>query len=377
MGMLIRIFLASVLISLQIGSAGAATGAPNPQEFISLLKDKKYEALDARLTSYQKAFEADFRQEKDVQLAFLSFHRTDPSLEVYLSEWIAQSPRSYAAHLARGMYYSAVAFKKRGIQVASETTEGKFSGMQLYLSKAQEDLMAAIKINPQLMPAYSVMIFIPMAFGLKDQTKTIIDEALKQNPYSFSARWSYLVSLEPKWGGSYRAMEEFLQQARPYFSENPYLKVLNGRVFAAHGDHAKAWSTTLFYYDKALAHGEHPYYYLRRGESLYHLQRYQEAIDPLDKALQLRPGYPDALKMRGLSHWGAGNYDKSLEDLNAAVATDPTDHKLIYAKGRLHEHFKKYKSAVEDYEKAIELSPTNAKYRESRKRVQQAIEQSR
>lgn len=374
--MVSRIFLVSLLICLQVGSAGA-TEPPNPEEFISLLKHKKYDALDARLTGYQKAFEADFRQEKDVQLAFLSFHRTDPSLEVYLSEWIAQSPRSYAAHLARGMYYSAVAFKRRGTQFSSETTAGQFRAMQQYLSKAQEDLMAAIEINPQLMPAYSVMVFIPMAFGLKDQTKAIIDEALRRNPYSFSARWSYLVSLEPKWGGSYGAMEELIREARQYFSENPYLKVLNGLVFAARGDHAKAWSTTLFYYDKALAHGEHPYYYLRRGESLYHLRRYQEAIDPLDKALQLRPGYPDALKMRGLSHWGAGNYDKSLEDLNAAVATDPTDDALIYSRGRLHEHFKKYKSAVEDYEKAIELSPTNTKYRESKTRAQQAIEQNR
>lgn len=365
-----------LLIFTSTASAVAATEIPNRQELVALLKHKKYDLLDTRLTSYQKVFQADFRQENNVDVAFWTFFRTDPSLETYLNEWISEYPRSYAARLARGVYYSAVAFKKRGTKVASETTGRQMSGMQLYLGKAQKDLTVAIEINPKLIQAYAMMIYIPMAFGLRAQTKAIIEEALERNPYSLSARWSYLVSLEPRWGGSFREMEDFIRQARPYYMKNPELKVLNGRVLAARGDHATTYGKALFYFNKALAHGKHWYFYRRRGEILNHLQRYREAIASLDKALERRPVDPRALRLRGLSHWGAGNYDKSIADLTAAIGTDPTDHELINTRGGVHYHFHKYKPAFEDFERALRLNPRNAKYLENKKKALQAIKQS-
>jgi len=357
-----RTLLIALMICLPIGPAGAQSEVPQAQELIALLKEEKYEMLDAHLTRYQNAFEADFRQEKNVQVAFLSFQRTDPSLERYLSEWIIRFPKSYSGRLARGLYYGAVGINKRGSRVASKTTATQVSGMQLYFSKAQEDLRAALEMNPQLMPAYTFMIFIPMVFGLRDQTKAIIDEALRKNPYSFSARWSYLASLEPRWGGSYREMEDFIAQARPYYGKYPYLIVLNGKIFAARGDEATNWGTTLFHYDKALAYGEHWHYYLGRGKSLYHLQRYGEAVVALDRALQLWPGFGDALKLRGLAHWGVGNYEKSLKDLTAVIDMDPTHHELINARGELHFAFERYRDALKDYEEALRLSPDNQAY---------------
>ena len=87
--------------------------------------------------------------------------------------------------------------------------------------QAAKDLQTAITKNPALMPVYSRLISIAMASEMPFTPFEIFQKAEKIDKRNYYVRATYMLSLRPRWGGSYDAMAEFGRYAIRYVDLNP------------------------------------------------------------------------------------------------------------------------------------------------------------
>jgi tetratricopeptide (TPR) repeat protein len=100
-----------------------------------------------------------------------------------------------------------------------------------------------------------------------------------------------------------------------------------------------------------------PELYFFRGIAWMQLQRFDEAIDDLTKAIDLRPDYFRAWQNRGLAWSNRRKYDKAVRDLNHAIGLRPNHSSTYRHLGFALLQTKDYDQAVEVFNKAIELEP--------------------
>ncbi|HVV04309.1 MAG TPA: tetratricopeptide repeat protein [Puia sp.] len=100
-----------------------------------------------------------------------------------------------------------------------------------------------------------------------------------------------------------------------------------------------------------------PELYFFRGIAWMQLQRNDEAIDDLTKAIDLRPDFFRAWQNRGLAWSGKRKYDKAIRDLHHAIGLRPNHPSTYRQLGNALLQVKDYDQAVEVFNKAIELEP--------------------
>jgi tetratricopeptide (TPR) repeat protein len=266
-----------------------------------LFQNKIYPSLNAKLLEYQTAFEQDNQEETNVYDAFDTFSSAVPLYEAILNSWIQQYANTYQPYVARAQYYSACGGAARGTKWAKETTEKQFQEMRRYYSLALEDMKSALTLNPKLDICYSMMITIGMCVSDDRLKKNALAEALKYNPYGFHVRDVYLYSLTPRWGGSYQAMEEFCDEAEKYATYNPQLKSLRSRIFSDKArvfEYESNYEEAVQYFTKALGYRDFADYYEERGDCYYALEKYKDALNDYDNALDLKPNNPEYMRRK-------------------------------------------------------------------------------
>lgn len=103
--------------------------------------------------------------------------------------------------------------------------------------------------------------------------------------------------------------------------------------------------------------------YLSYGHALIKLDRSDEALVYLEKAVKLEPGNFEAHNNLGYALFLAGRTQEAYESLKTALALNP-HHATIYNNlGRVYEKFGKEAKAFEYYKLAIEIEPNHAEAR--------------
>jgi len=202
--------------TVQTEGADAAAGQAKREiaESRSLLKAGRYAELDQRMNAYQEAYRAGTLDELELLRAFNAFLLADPALAAHFDAWLTSFPGSYAARMARGIYYFKCGVQTRGTRFAAHTTEEQFRGMKLYLEKSRQDFEATLAMDPKPMLSYNFLIRINMEYGRHADARSTLDAALKLDPIALLARRPYMISLETRWGGSLNEMLDFLEQSR-------------------------------------------------------------------------------------------------------------------------------------------------------------------
>ena len=100
--------------------------------------------------------------------------------------------------------------------------------------------------------------------------------------------------------------------------------------------------------------------YFLRGNMMYTLKRYKEAVIAYDKAIRLKPDYVDVYVNRGLAKYRMGQNFAAIADYNEAIRLKP-DLPFAYVnrgviKGRMGQYF----AAITDCDTAIRLKPDYA-----------------
>ena len=109
--------------------------------------------------------------------------------------------------------------------------------------------------------------------------------------------------------------------------------------------------------------------YFRRAYKNDDLGKHEEAIEDLNKAIELKPDYALAYNNRGIAYNNLGQYDRAIEDYDKAIELNPDYAHAYYNRGYSYDDLKQYDRAIEDYDKAIELDPNDADYYTNRARA--------
>jgi len=96
-----------------------------------------------------------------------------------------------------------------------------------------------------------------------------------------------------------------------------------------------------------------------KGRCLNRLKRYDEALDCLDKAIEIDSYYPRAWLYQGNVFNSLKRYEECLVSYDQAIALDENDQLAWYWRGNVLNNLKRYDEALVSYDRAIELDPND------------------
>jgi len=407
MVMRFRIILSSVIVILMFFTASGAASAQESRKdgygylidtvdshkIRQLLNDKQFKELNELLASAQKDCLRDFRKEYNIADAVKVFSRT-AGIEDLLNEWVKDYAQEWQPYIARAGFYFGLAWASRGEKWAKDTTDQRFKGMSDYLSKARADINSALKLDPKILPAYIMLIcmnkmvsdYLPnylRLIGINKAAGEDLDNALVYKkaiaifPLSFTLRLEYLYALEPRWGGSYEAMESLVAQNQAVAKQNPRLKLLEGVIAWDQGNAAwdgldknKDKDKALALYNTALTAGDYWLFYEARATLYRSLKDYSKAVNDIDRAIELRPQEPDNYYERAIIQFNLKNFEESLNNIETAADIDQLKpeyrelrqrlSKKLVAQGYEATKQKRDDGVINLYDWALKFDPKNA-----------------
>jgi tetratricopeptide (TPR) repeat protein len=100
--------------------------------------------------------------------------------------------------------------------------------------------------------------------------------------------------------------------------------------------------------------------FYKRALVLYEIEKYDLAIKDLDDAIKLNPEY-DYYLLRGMVYQIMNQYVLSVTDLNYALSLDSTEDAFYY-RAYSYVMLKDYTKALSDFKSTIQFSPKNAEH---------------
>jgi tetratricopeptide (TPR) repeat protein len=156
----------------------------------------------------------------------------DPLLLSHLNLWLAHEPQSAIAHLLRGRYYRQAGWGARSENTASSVPKPRMDEFESDMALARADIQAAIKLNPRNPWSYYEMMDTLAGQGNTPEIQAAFLAGIKVYPNYYELYRMRLSSLTPKWGGSVKAMYDFVDQ---YASKTPAsspLRLLHLQLYA-------------------------------------------------------------------------------------------------------------------------------------------------
>src|SRR5579863_3527977 len=143
-------------------------------------------------TLAQHAYARGAINDEQLREVFRGFYFTTPTLASNFDEWIAQFPRSYVAHLARGIYYKKIGQELRGGQAASETSREQFRAMEQAFVKASTDLEESLSLDPKPLLTYVHQLTIDQLLGRGAEERAILERSIALDNNNYVVRDAYM-----------------------------------------------------------------------------------------------------------------------------------------------------------------------------------------
>jgi tetratricopeptide (TPR) repeat protein len=97
--------------------------------------------------------------------------------------------------------------------------------------------------------------------------------------------------------------------------------------------------------------------FLCKGNSLYGLEKYEDAIDCYEKAIELASNYSAAYFNRANSHKSLGQFQKAIQSYDKAIELNPNDEASFFNRAICLQKLGKYEEAITSYNRVLELNP--------------------
>jgi tetratricopeptide (TPR) repeat protein len=209
-------FVISLLALLALAAHAKAeeVATPTQAEALGWLMQDRFVELDARYGAIQQAYRDHRISDVELRAAFRVFYATDADLDAHYAAWVAQSPRSYVAHLARGIYYKKVGAERRGVGFIDQITPAQIEGMEAANKVAAQEFTASLALDDKPILTYLHSIDLDMDSGNKTQARQWLDRAIAIDPDDFVVRVKYMGALQTRWLGSVEEMKAFLAECR-------------------------------------------------------------------------------------------------------------------------------------------------------------------
>lgn len=339
----------------------------------NLLVDMKFEELEKYLKQIDETYKKDITKEDLLFTVYDTFGIEDESYLKFFNTWLEAIPNSYNAYLARAIYYYHMGYHERGHKWISETKDEQIDKMYEYFKKSYHDLDKYFELNGESIVSYSILIRIHTKTGESDKIKQLVRKALKLNNNSYRIRARYLISITPRWGGSYAQMYRFLESSDLNIKAYPKLKVLYGYKDI---DKAQVASISSRYNDanqflkeSLELSGEYDGILFELGKNNIRREKYKEAVIQLSKAIKLNPERSDFFYWRSKAYQNLENINNAIDDILYAYELTPykeniKKRKLYLARvlnSQAYKLRKKYlaNEAIEKYTLALQLDLNN------------------
>lgn len=99
--------------------------------------------------------------------------------------------------------------------------------------------------------------------------------------------------------------------------------------------------------------------WLERGDDLFQLQRYKEAISAYDRVIQAKPDDYLAWFKRGIALENLKRYEDAVESFQQVVQLHPEDYLAWFKRGGVLEKLNRHQEALQAYEQVVQLQPDN------------------
>jgi tetratricopeptide (TPR) repeat protein len=334
---------------------------PSEAPFAALLKSGDFATLEQKVEAVQRDYEARKVDEGCVYAVFHTFQAA--KLETDVTRWAQERPRSWAAVAARGLSQHAQGNRARGGATIRETAPQQLLEMESRLAAAERDYRSALAQRPRFLPLYSYLIDIAQKRGDQEMARTVLEEALRQDPATFFVRDSYMGVLQPKWGGSWEAMEHFAQSAQAHVGENPHLVTLLGDTPAARAYERvlrRDWPGARDLYTEAMRFGSEPLWLSMRAKAYQKMDQCPAAVADLTEAIRLDPTWAELHAERAWCRKTLGQGDAAFEDYARAVELAPDTYWMVTAYATALERALRPRDAVAVYEKFLATHPDHA-----------------
>jgi tetratricopeptide (TPR) repeat protein len=100
--------------------------------------------------------------------------------------------------------------------------------------------------------------------------------------------------------------------------------------------------------------------WLKYGNRLWRLGRFQEAVSALDRAIQLKPNFYQAFYVKGLALSAQDRFSDAIAAFDSAVRLEPRFYEAWRMKAQMLEQMKRYPEALTAIGKAIQMQPNDS-----------------
>ena len=300
-------------------------------ELLALLRAQQFDELTRRVESAQAAFEADPAREELVAQTWDTFATSDPSITPLLEAW-AEASESYAPRVALGIHHRRSGWDARGPRLPSKTSRDQFDAMGRHFERAHESLSLALAKHPRLAIALENLINIAKSHSSSEtDARQLVERAAQVCPSCVGPPYEHLLAVNPRWGGSEAEMEQYLADLAPRIAKLPPLAVLRGAIadnrgFASWTD--EDYAASVRHYDEALRHGNYWRYRRYRGQSLYWLGRYDEALVDIEFWVDHGTRTAEALMWKTYTLGKLRRYREAADAIDLARRFEPTDSEI-------------------------------------------------
>ncbi len=305
-----------------ISSSERAVPPPSQSETLALLNTERFAELDARFSAIQANYRNRVISDEQLRNAFRVFYDTDVALQVKYDAWVGKFPKSYVARLARGVYYRKTGQNRRGGEIIANTTDSQLQGMDATFALAMKDLKASAALDKRPLLTIFNEMSVAIFEGDTREIRGLLDQSLRMDPQNVIIRHEYMMSLEPRWGGTVEQMSAFLEESRNAGLSKPKLQLLEAVIISDRADGFKDagdYPAAEREYRKAVALGSDDCFKCLASVLLLQ-NKPQEAIPFLSRVANEDPRDDENLALRGQTYLQIGNATAGTADMIAAAA---------------------------------------------------------
>jgi len=208
-----KVFMIMIMF-LSFGLFTTTSFAQGGTNLLGMLKAKEFEKLESATKQIQSKFEKGALTDIELRNIYRQFYDLNNETLNNIQEWKRKFPSSYAAYLIRGTYLKRKGFDARGGKYISETPIENQKKMLEYHDVAKTELTTSLKLTKKPFLSVFHLLDISKAEGDEKTSLELLESANKMLPSNTLVRNRYMQSLEPRWGGSYEQMKDFIAKSK-------------------------------------------------------------------------------------------------------------------------------------------------------------------
>ena len=327
------IFIVCLQLSLEPASIShAAWIVELPQKdrqiLLNHLRTSQFSKPNQHYTDLQRQYESGLINDRDLTLQYQAFYDTSSEIEILLNQWVHEDSESYPARLARGIYYASVGESRRGSDVIRNTPNVKLLELNRYLDLSNRDIVDSLPLTKK--PIVSVLQLLKSSKHRdgKQANRMWMEYANRIDSKNYGPRRQYMISLTPRWGGSYDEMWSFLKECQAQQIPSEYLKVFESRI----------------YLDQAQMEQNQP------GKKLVLYRKVVSLLEGIDVQDKL-----DALKGIVDNRNSSQSLTEFLPEIEAILHIMPTDLRALSYRAWIRFQQGRFEEGLRDYATAAEL----------------------